>query len=93
MRFWTEERQAELRHRWKNGELAREIAEAMGTTKNAVIGARKQYGLPLRCAGRLPQQPDHERKMAPPPKPRDVLPTVPQPGWPTRDQLMSGRAR
>lgn len=37
-RFWTDDRMGELRQRAGDGESARVIAGAMGTTRNAVIG-------------------------------------------------------
>lgn len=43
--FWTPERQAIVRRGYAKGRRAQELAEALGTTKNAVIGCARRLGL------------------------------------------------
>lgn len=45
--FWTEEKQQLLEKMWKEGAVARDIAEALGggITRNAVIGKANRMGL------------------------------------------------
>jgi hypothetical protein len=44
-RKWTPERLHEIRERWALGETTREIAIALGTTTDAVIGAASRNGI------------------------------------------------
>lgn len=46
--FWTDDRITVLRQLWNLGVVTREIALALGTTKNAVIGKADRLGLPRR---------------------------------------------
>ena len=49
--WWTEERTAELRTRWANGETGSEIWHAMGAiSRNAVLGKMYRLGLDGRIA-------------------------------------------
>lgn len=45
MSDWNDERVAELRRRWKDGESAGDIARAMNVTRNAALGKLMRLGL------------------------------------------------
>lgn len=51
MIVWTDERIAEARAHAVNGLSASKIGEAMGVTKNAIIGLHKRKGLGLQIVG------------------------------------------
>ena len=49
--FWTDERTAELKERWRNGQTGSEIMRAMGAaSRNAVVGKVYRLGLDTRIA-------------------------------------------
>ena len=49
--FWTDERTAELKTRWRNGETGSQIQRAMGAaSRNAVVGKVHRLGLDGRFA-------------------------------------------
>lgn len=46
--FWTDKRVADLRDRWSAGDSASVIADALATTRNAIIGKVHRLGLSVR---------------------------------------------
>lgn len=55
--FWTEEKDAELRHGWTAGWSQSVIAEWLGTTKNAIAGRVSRLGLERRRVVQPPRAP------------------------------------
>ena len=51
---WTDKNITQLKELWKKGSVAGEIAEVLGTTKNAIIGKARRLGCASRKLGRLP---------------------------------------
>ena len=64
--FWTDERVAQLKQMNSDGLMAREIAEALGTTKNAVVGKCDRDGI------KLANRPTRKRKSTSRQAPRDI---------------------
>ena len=52
--IWTDAQVAELTRRWKGSETAQKIADAMGTTKHAVIGKARKLKIGQRPNPKLP---------------------------------------
>ncbi|MBX9840901.1 MAG: hypothetical protein K2Z80_03730 [Xanthobacteraceae bacterium] len=54
--FWADERVATLKRLWAANWTAREIAELLGCTRNAVLGKACRLGLPvsIHCSGATP---------------------------------------
>ena len=55
--WWTAERIAELTRLWATGMSASEIARAMDTTKNAIVGKARRLVLPWRREAAAPLRP------------------------------------
>ena len=75
MGTWTPERDAQLRDLWEDGMTTPLIGEALGVSKNSVIGRAHRLGLPLRRAspGTFPNHRKHVRK----PRDKTVRPRAP----------------
>ena len=50
--WWTDDKIELFRQLWLDGLSCSRIAEALGCTKNAIVGKRKRLGLPERVGGR-----------------------------------------
>lgn len=55
--LWTLETEGALREMWATGAASREIANKLGTTRNAVIGKARRMGLSSRGKTFVSQQP------------------------------------
>ncbi len=76
-RFWTAQRQADLRRLWSEGLRRIDIADYFRVTEGAVIGALKRYDVPTRTGCKR--------------RPNDAtLPPSSVP-WPSKERLMAGR--
>lgn len=53
--IWTDKRIVKLRHMWAEGYSAALIGEAMGTTRNGILGKVHRLQLPARVVGSLPR--------------------------------------
>lgn len=71
MTFWTADKTADLEQRWNDGQSAGFIAEALGTTRGAIMGKVDRLGLSYRITTTIKRQP---RKIADkrPPRPRTL---------------------
>ena len=84
MNFWTEEREAELRKLWTDGQSGGVIAKKLNISRNAIIGKVHRLGLPKRQSTcrivRIPAR----RKIAParPAPAISVTPLPPEPPAP-----------
>lgn len=70
--FWTAERTDTLRRLWLAGRTYREVANALGTTRNAAIGKADRMKLPRRLS---PSAENVKRNSAAPPDLRPGQPT------------------
>jgi GcrA cell cycle regulator len=70
---WTEVKVAHLRQLWADGHNAREIADELGTTRNAILGKAFRLHLAGRKPGVRPQPPP-----APPPPRKPAVAKPPQ---------------
>lgn len=87
---WTPEERAELRKLWSDGLSAGMIGNAMGRTRNSIIGQVHRTGLPRRktlstlpkgTGWRKPREPRTAAKPKPAPTGRKSIKGVSQPGW------------
>lgn len=64
--FWTTEKTQQLTELWGKGLLAKEIAETLGCTRNAVLGKAHRLNLPLKrdeaAVTRKPRPPQTKKK-------------------------------
>lgn len=81
--FWTEEKDAELRHGWTAGWSQSVIAEWLGTTKNAIAGRVSRLGLERRASPIGFDKPAKARVVKPPRAPTVTLPPAPAPAQET----------
>ena len=75
---WTDKNITQLKELWEKGSVAEEIAEVLGTTKNAIIGKARRLGCASRKLGRLPHVIKQHRGYIKPPRPsrKQVLETI-----------------
>lgn len=77
---WTEARDDELRRLWATGTRTGLIAEALRTTRNAIIGRVHRLHLPKRAVPEALRKPAEPREAKPPaPKPKPAKPPKPPP--------------
>lgn len=94
-RFWTDQRQADLRRLWAEGLRRVDIADYFRVTEGAVIGALKRYDVPMRTGcKRRPNDATLRPKAVvavPPAKPKPPAPPPSSVPWPSKQRLMAGR--
>lgn len=77
---WSEQKLRQFRRLWKSDMPRREIAQEMGTSVGHTYRVARREGLEP-----MPAAPQSTK--------REMPDYQPQPGWPTKAQLMAGSAR
>ncbi len=78
-KFWTEERDAELRRLTAERHSARDVAEIFGCTRNAVIGQRNRLGIETVLNATTPRRPRVAKPSKPKAAPQPIPEVVPMP--------------